>query len=76
MRQVAIELKNHGESIESFAPLIRLREILRRELLLSDKPTTTSITAREDEAREEEHEDDDNVKTKQVRRRIRTGGET
>jgi hypothetical protein len=29
--------------VESFAPLLRLREILRRELLLPDK-TTTGIT--------------------------------
>ena len=29
LRQVALELKNHGESIESFAPLVRLREVLK-----------------------------------------------
>jgi hypothetical protein len=44
LRQVALELKNHGESIDSFAPLVRLREVLKRELLLPNKNTTTSIT--------------------------------
>ena len=43
LRQVAVDLKNHGESIESFAPLVRLREVLKRELLsLSPGKNTTT----------------------------------
>jgi len=47
MRQTAVKLKNQGDSIESFAPLVRLREILR-ELLLdrAESTTTTTVTGR------------------------------
>jgi hypothetical protein len=41
MRQVAVKLKLQGHSIESFAPLVRLREILRGLLQDRDAPTTT-----------------------------------
>lgn len=58
MRQVAVKLKNEEDSIESFAPLVRLREILRRELSLSlsllDKKTIGE-------------EEDQDAKTQQVR---------
>jgi hypothetical protein len=43
MREVAVKLENQGDTIESFAPLVRLREILRGSLL-SDTTTTTTIT--------------------------------
>lgn len=33
MRQVAVKMKNEGYTLESFACLVRIREILRRELL-------------------------------------------
>jgi hypothetical protein len=42
MRQLAVKLKLQGHSIESFAPLVRLREILRR--LLQDKDASTTRT--------------------------------
>jgi transposase len=42
LRQTAVDLKNRGESIESFASLVRLRETLKRESsLLPGKNTTT-----------------------------------
>ena len=55
LRQVAVDLKNHSESAESFAPLIRIREILRRELLLLPYKTITGIKI----AGGQEHEDGD-----------------
>jgi hypothetical protein len=57
MRECAVKLKNQGHSIESFAPLVRLREILRK--LLLDTPMTTAVG----EARGEEEGDE--VKTQQ-----------
>jgi hypothetical protein len=41
LREVAVKLKNKGYSIESFAPLVRCREILRR--LLLDTLTATAV---------------------------------
>jgi hypothetical protein len=41
MRQVAVKLKNQGDTLESFASAIRSREILKR--LLLDTPTTTAV---------------------------------
>ena len=68
LRQVAVELKNHGESIESFAPLVRLREVLKRELLLlPDKNTTTSITTTITGV--QEHDGGD-LKTQQLREEL------
>jgi hypothetical protein len=66
LRQVALELKNHGESIESFAPLVRLREVLKGELsLLPDKNTPTGgITTTI--AGGQKHDDGD-LKTQQLR---------
>jgi hypothetical protein len=43
MRQVALKLKLQGDSIESFAPLVRLREILRGLLQDTDASTTRTI---------------------------------
>jgi len=54
LRQVAVIVRSEGYSIESFAPLVRIREILRRELLLPDK-TITGIKI----AGGQEHEDGD-----------------
>jgi hypothetical protein len=56
MRECAVKLKNQGHSIESFAPLVRLREILRK--LLLDTPTTTAVG-------ETRGEEGDEVKTQQ-----------
>jgi hypothetical protein len=65
LRQAAVKLKNQGESIESFAPLVRLREMLRRELL--DKTTATVTAYREGKAR---GEDEDDVKMQQLREEL------
>ncbi|MGB6628964.1 MAG: hypothetical protein WBE61_12615 [Nitrososphaeraceae archaeon] len=65
IRQAAVKLKNQGESIESFAPLVRLREMLRRELF--DKATTTVTADREGKAR---GEDEDDVKMQQLREEL------
>jgi hypothetical protein len=55
MRQTAVKLKNQGDSIESFAPLVRLREILR-ELLLDRAESTTTTTVAGRGAGEEQKE--------------------
>src|SRR6476646_4875123 len=65
LRQAAVKLKNQGESIESFAPLVRLREMLRRELL--DKTTKTVTADLEGKAR---GEDEDDVKMQQLREEL------
>lgn len=46
MRQVAVKLKNQGDSIESFGSLVRVRERLRG-LLLDSIPTTMREDDRE-----------------------------
>lgn len=67
LRQTAVDLKNHGESIESFAPLVRLRETLKRELLLSLGKNTTGITTTI--AGGQEH-DDGEYNTRQLREEL------
>jgi phenylalanyl-tRNA synthetase alpha subunit len=52
-------LKSQGYSIESFAPLVRIREILKRELLPDKTPTGITIAGGQ--------EPDDDLKTQQVR---------
>ncbi|MBV9175557.1 MAG: hypothetical protein JO297_00815 [Nitrososphaeraceae archaeon] len=65
LRQVAVIVRSEGYSIESFAPLVRIREILRRELLLPDK-TITGIKIAGGQERDDE---DGDLKTiLQVRR--------
>lgn len=66
LRQAAVKLKNQGESIESFAALVRLREMLKRELL--DRTTTTVTADRESKAR---GEDEDDVKMQQLREELK-----
>jgi hypothetical protein len=67
LRRVAVDLKNHGESIESFAPLVRLREVLKRELLLllPGKDTTGITTI----ASAQKHDGGD-LKTQQLREEL------
>ena len=60
LRQVAVIVRSEGHSIESFAPLVRIREILRRELLLSPDKTIKI-------ARGQEHEDGDLKTTQKIR---------
>ena len=60
LRQVAVIVRSEDYSIESFAPLVRIREILRRELLLSPDKTIKI-------ARGQEHEDGDLKTTQKIR---------
>jgi hypothetical protein len=69
LRQVALELKNHGESIDSFAPLVRLREVLKRELLLSPGKNTTTGGITTTIAGGQKHDDGEH-KTQQVREEV------
>ena len=59
LRQVAVNLRNQGYNIESFASLVRIREILKRELLPDKTPTGITI------AGGQEHNDD--FETRHVR---------
>ena len=54
MRQVALKLKLQGDSIESFAPLVRLREILRQLLQDGDASTTSTTVPGRGEGGEEQ----------------------
>jgi hypothetical protein len=63
LRQVAADLKSQGYSVESFAPLIRLREILRRELLLLPHKTTGSIKIAGGQEHPDDEEEDSDLKT-------------
>ena len=63
MRQVAVKMKNEGYTVESFACLVRIREILRRELLDNMR---TGTAGGDDETKE----DDDDVKTQQIREEL------
>ena len=56
MRQVALKLKIQGDSIESFAPLVRLREILRQLLQDGDASTTSTTVPGRGEGGEEQKE--------------------
>ncbi len=61
MRQVAVKMKNEGYTVESFACLARIREILRTELLDN---TRTGTAGGDGETKEDD--DDDDVKTQQI----------
>jgi hypothetical protein len=74
MRQVSVKLKHQGHSIESFAPLVRLREILRGLLQDRDASTTRTTTVPERgegegeeqrEIREQEEEGSNRQETQQ-----------
>src|SRR5919205_2409629 len=54
MRQVALKPKLQGDGIESFAPLVRLREILRQLLQDGDASTTSTTVPGRGEGGEEE----------------------
>ncbi|MBV9178196.1 MAG: hypothetical protein JO297_14290 [Nitrososphaeraceae archaeon] len=58
LRQVAVIVRSEDYSIESFAPLARIREILKRELLPDKTPTGITIAGGQER---------DDLKTQQVR---------